>query len=67
MRGQSQAASARLLAAVPSRRWSTLLEETSQRRRRRRQERLEVIVRLDAEQRRGRRSGGYTPDFRHPW
>jgi hypothetical protein len=67
MRGQSQAVGARLRAAAPGRRWSTLLEETTQRRRLRRQERLEVIARLESEQRRGRRSGEPAPELRRLW
>ena len=67
MRGQPQAASARLPAALPGRRWSTWLEETSQRRRRAREARFETIERLGAEQRRARRTGEYAPDLRRLW
>ena len=67
MRGQPQAASARLPAALPGRRWSTWLEQIADRRRRAREARLETIERLEAEQRRARRSGEYAPDLRRLW
>jgi hypothetical protein len=67
MRGQPQAASARLLAAVPGRRWSTWLEDTRQRRRLESAERLEIIARLAEEQRRARRAGEYRIDLRRLW
>ncbi|MBV8945492.1 MAG: hypothetical protein JOZ95_08730 [Solirubrobacterales bacterium] len=67
MRGQPQAASARLPAALPRRRWSTWLEQTSEKRRRAREERLETIQRLEAEQRHSRRTGDYAPDLRRLW
>jgi hypothetical protein len=59
MRGDPQAASARLPATVPTRSWAAWLEETRERRRRRREERLEVMVRLQAEERRARQTGRY--------
>lgn len=55
MRGDPRAASARLPVVVPARRWSAWLEQVKQRRRERRQERIEVIVRLAAEERRAER------------
>ena len=67
MRGQSQAASARLPATPPGRRWSGWLEQTRERRRRGREQRLETIERLEAEQRRARRTGEYAPDLRRLW
>ena len=67
MRGQSQAASPRLPAALPRRRWSAWLEQASEKRRRARVARLETIERLEAEQRRARRSGEYAPDLRRLW
>ncbi len=67
MRGQSQAASTRLPAILPGRRWSTWLEQTSERRHRAREERLETIERLEAEQRRARRTGEYARDLRRLW
>ena len=67
MRGYSQAASARLRSATPGRRWSIWLEQTMQRRRHINSERLEVIERLQREQREARRSGEYVPDFRRTW
>jgi hypothetical protein len=67
MRGQPQAASTRLPAALPGRRWSAWLEQTKDRRRRLRAERLETIVRLQSEQRRTQRSGEYRPNLRWRW
>lgn len=58
MRGDPQAASARLQVTVPARRWSARVEQVKQGRRERRQERVELIVRM-AEERRGvQRSAG---------
>ena len=51
MRGDPQAASARLQGTVPGRRWSARVEQIKQRRRERRLERAELIVRLGAEPR----------------
>jgi hypothetical protein len=56
MRGDPQAASARLPAVAPARRWSAWLEQVKHRRRQRRHERIEVIVRLAAEEQRARRT-----------
>ena len=67
MRGQPQAASARLLTAMPGRRWATWLEQTRERRSRLRAERLEVMARLDAEERSARRTGEHAPDLRRLW
>jgi hypothetical protein len=64
MRGQLQAANTRLPAILPSRRWSAWLTQTKQRRRRLQAERLETIERLQSEQRRARRTGGYAPNLR---
>jgi hypothetical protein len=64
MRGQLQAASTRLPAALPSRRWLAWRTQTKQTRSRLQAERLETIARLQSEQRRGRRSGGYAPGLR---
>ena len=64
MRGQPQAASARLPATLPGRRWSGWLEQTRERRRRTRVEQLKTIERLQSEQRRARRTGEYTPNVR---
>lgn len=66
MRGDPQAASARLPARAPARRWSAWLAQGQERRRRARMEALEVTERLRAEQRRSRRSGEYAPKTR-PW
>ena len=67
MRGDPQAANARLLAVVPGGRWAAWLEHARQRRRRDKEEELEVIVRLEAERRRARRAGEYGPDLRRLW
>ena len=67
MRGQLQAASTRLPATLPGRRWSAWLVQTKERRRRLRIERLETIERLQTEQRRARRAGEYTPNLRYRW
>ncbi|HEY4828783.1 MAG TPA: hypothetical protein VIH85_18570 [Solirubrobacteraceae bacterium] len=64
MRGDPQAASARLPAVAPARDRLARLEQIKERRRQRRQERLEVIVRLQAEDRRARRTGSYGPRVR---
>jgi hypothetical protein len=66
MRGNPQAASARLPARAPSRRWPAWLAQAQERRSRARIETLEITERLRAEQRRSRRSGGYAPNVR-PW
>lgn len=58
MRGNPQVATARLRSVVPARGWPARLEQVKQRRIQRRDERLEVIVRLQHEQRRARRAGG---------
>jgi hypothetical protein len=67
MRGNPQAASTRLLAAVPGRRWSTWLEEYREKRRRSAFERLELLERLAFERRRAARSGEYRADRMRPW
>lgn len=67
MRGQPQAASARLPGRLPGPRGPTWLEQTRERRRLRRQEQLETIARLESEQRRTRRAGEYAPDLRRLW
>jgi hypothetical protein len=66
MRGNPQAASLRLRAAAPARRWSAWLEQAQENRRRARLEQAEVIVRLLADDRRARRSGEHVPKLR-PW
>ena len=66
MRGNPQAASARLHAVAPARRWSAWLVRAQERRSRAQIEALEVIERLRAEERRSRRSGEYVPQVR-PW
>ena len=63
MRGNPQAASARLLAVAPARRWSARLVRAQERRSRAQVEALEVRERLRAEERRSRRSGEYVPDL----
>lgn len=67
MRGQPQAAGARLLTVVPARRWSTWRARENQTRSRLRAERLETMARLEAEQRRAQRAGEYAPDLRRLW
>jgi hypothetical protein len=56
MRGDPRAASARLPAVVPARRWSAWVEQGKQRRRERRHERAEAIVRLQAQEPGARRT-----------
>jgi hypothetical protein len=63
MRGDPQVARARLPLVVPARTWSTRLEQIKERRRERRDERLEVIARLQAEERRARRAGARVRTF----
>jgi hypothetical protein len=69
MRGDSQAASARLLADVSGRRWAAWLSEADRALREARAERLEVVERLVSEQRRARRAGEYVADlgYRKRW
>jgi hypothetical protein len=64
MRGNSQVASARLRADTPTRRWSAWLTRTREQRRQARLERLETIVRMQAESRRARPSRQYPPERR---
>jgi hypothetical protein len=64
MRGNPQAESLRLRAAVPARRWSAWLEQVQDKRRRAQLERAEVIARLQADERRARRAGEYVPQLR---
>lgn len=66
MRGNSQAASARLRATTPARRRSTWLIRAQAKRRWAMLERLETIARLEAEARRARQKGEYKPELR-PW
>ncbi len=66
MRGNSQAASARLRVTTPARRRSTWLARARAKRRWALLEQLETIARLEAEERRARRSGEYVPKLR-PW
>jgi hypothetical protein len=66
MRGNSQAASARLRATAPARRRSAWLIRAQAKRRWALLEQLETIARLEDEARRARRSGEYAPTLR-PW
>jgi len=66
MRGNSQAASARLRATTPARRGSAWLIRAQAKRRWALLEQLETIARLEHEARRTRRSGEYEPKLR-PW
>lgn len=67
MRGNSQAASARLRADMPVQRRSAWLTRTREDRRRKRMERLETIARMQAEARRARRAGDYHPRLHSRW
>lgn len=66
MRGNSQAARARLRATTPARRESTWLARAQAKRRWAMLERLETIARLEADARRKQRSGEHSPKLR-PW
>ena len=66
MRGNSQAASARLRATTPARRGSAWLIRAQAKRRWALLEQLETIARLEDEARRARRTGEATPKLR-PW
>jgi hypothetical protein len=63
MRGNSQAASLRLRATAPARRWSAWLTQARERRAQARLDELEVIERLRAEARRARRSGEHRAEL----
>jgi len=65
MRGNPQAVSSRLLAVLPGRRWPSRPAPVSRRPRLTREERLEVIQRLQAEERAARRSGRYVAEARY--
>ncbi len=70
MRGDPQAIVGRLPSVAPSRRLSSWIAEAVQDRRRIRGERLEVIERLAAEERRARERGLYVPEVKYrvrPW
>jgi hypothetical protein len=62
MRGDPQAAGARLLAVLPGRRWSSRPVPSDRRPRLTPEERLEITARLEAEERAARRSGRYATD-----
>lgn len=62
MRGDPQAAGARLLAVLPGRRWSSWSESIARKRRVTAQKRIETIARLEAEERAARRSGRYVAE-----
>jgi hypothetical protein len=64
MRGNPQAAYGRLLTVLPGGRQAALRERTAPKQRRDRGEELEVIERLDAQERRERRKGEYAPNLR---
>ena len=66
MRGNPQAASARLPARASGRRWPAWLAQAQERRSRARIEALEITEQLRAEQRRSQRSAEYAPKM-HPW
>jgi hypothetical protein len=62
MRGDPQAAGARLLAVLPGRRWSSWSEPIERRPRVTAKERIQTIARLEAEERAARRSGRYVAE-----
>ena len=64
MRGDPQVARARLRLVVPAPNLVARLDDARERRRRRREEELELIARLDAEERRLRRKGPHAPSVR---
>jgi len=59
MRGDPQAAGARLLAVLPGRRWSSWSARIERKPRITAEERIEIIARLQAEERAARRSARY--------
>jgi hypothetical protein len=62
MRGDPQAAGARLLAVLPGRRWSMRTAPRYRRPRLTPEERIEIIARLEAEERAARRTGQYVAE-----
>jgi hypothetical protein len=64
MRGDPQAANARLLAVLPGGRQRALRGRAKPKQRHDRAERLEVIERLQAQERYDRRVGEYAPNLR---
>ncbi len=62
MRGNPQAVSSRLLAVVPGRRRSSWSAPARRRPRLTAEERIEVIERLEAQERAARRSGRYVAE-----
>jgi len=62
MRGDPQAAGARLLAVLPGRRWSSWSAPIERKPRVTAQERAETIARLESEERAARRSGRYVAE-----
>ena len=62
MRGDPQAAGARLLAVLPGRRWSAWSAPIERKPRVTAEERIEIIARLEAEERAARRSGRYVAE-----
>ena len=62
MRGEPQVGSARLPAVLPGRRTSLWSRSAGRRPRVTREERLEIIARLQAEERAARRSGQYVAE-----
>jgi hypothetical protein len=62
MRGDPQVASARVLPTVTRRGWNAWITDVKRRRQSLREEKIEVIARLSAEERRTRRTGEYLPD-----
>lgn len=62
MRGDPQAVGSRLLASVPGLRWSSRPPRASRGPRLTPEERIEIIERLQAEERAARRSGRYVAE-----
>ncbi|HUA03422.1 MAG TPA: hypothetical protein VMB27_05925 [Solirubrobacteraceae bacterium] len=62
MRGEPQVGGARLPAVLPGRRWSLRLRPVGRRPRLTPEERIEVIARMQAEERAARRSGRYVSE-----
>jgi hypothetical protein len=62
MRGDPQVGTARLFALLPGRRWSSRSKPIDRRPRVTPEERIEIVARLEAEERAARRSGRSASD-----
>jgi hypothetical protein len=67
MRGDPRTMSLRSSVVVPSRGWSTWIRRPARWPRRSREDKVELIARLDREERRRRQTGEYVPDLRMLW